>query len=73
MVVHAFFKSTLFLRRGSMISQLGGGQDSRFYGGFFRSSVSYVYLLVRCFSLAGFPFVVGFYSKDSIISYFSGM
>jgi NADH-ubiquinone oxidoreductase chain 5 len=73
MVVHAFFKSTLFLRRGSMISQLGGGQDSRFYGGFSRSSVSYVYLLVRCFSLAGFPFVVGFYSKDSIISYFSGI
>ncbi len=72
MVVHAFFKSTLFLSRGSMISQLGGGQDSRFYGGFSRSSISYVYLLVRCLSLAGFPFVVGFYSKDSIISYFSG-
>jgi len=28
--------------------------------------------LVSCLSLAGFPFVVGFYSKDSLISYFSG-
>lgn len=72
MVIHAFFKRTLFLRRGSLISQIGGGQDSRFYGGFYYSSVSYVYFLVSCLSLAGFPFVVGFYSKDSLISYFSG-
>lgn len=72
MIIHAFFKSTLFLSRGSLISQSGGGQDSRFYGGSFGSSVSYVYLLVRCFSLSGFPFVVGFYSKDFIISYLSG-
>jgi NADH-quinone oxidoreductase subunit L len=72
MVIHAFFKRTLFLRRGRLISQMGGGQDSRFYGGFGRSSVSYVYFLIRCLSLAGFPFVVGFYSKDSVISYFSG-
>ncbi len=72
MVVHAFFKRTLFLRRGSLISQMRGGQDSRFYGGFYYSSTSYVYFLVSCLSLAGFPFVVGFYSKDFIISYFSG-
>jgi NADH-ubiquinone oxidoreductase chain 5 len=72
MVVHAFFKRTLFLSRGMLISQMGGGQDSRFYGGFASSSVSYVYFLVSCFSLAGFPFVVGFYSKDSIIGYLSG-
>lgn len=29
---------------------------------------SYVYFLVRCLSLAGFPFLVGFYSKDLILS-----
>lgn len=72
MVIHAFFKRTLFLRRGMLISQIGGGQDSRFYGGFGTSSVSLVYFMVRCLALAGFPFVVGFYSKDSVISYFSG-
>lgn len=33
MVVHAFFKRTLFLRCGSVIHQLVGCQDSRFYGG----------------------------------------
>jgi len=73
MVIHAFFKSTLFLRRGSLISQVSGGQDSRFYGGFEFSSASYVYFLVSCYSLAGFPFFIGFYSKDSIISYLSGV
>jgi len=67
-----FLREPFFLRRGSLISQMGGGQDSRFYGGFYYSSVSYVYFLVSCLSLAGFPFVVGFYSKDSLISYFSG-
>lgn len=72
MVIHAFFKSTLFLRRGALIAQMRGGQDSRFYGGFGSSSVSFVYFLVSCLALAGFPFVIGFYSKDSIIALFSG-
>jgi len=32
-IIHAFFKSILFLSSGSLISHNGGGQDSRFYGG----------------------------------------
>jgi NADH-quinone oxidoreductase subunit L len=67
MVIHAFFKSTLFLRSGSLISSLSGGQDSRFYGRFRWGSRSLRFFFVRCLSLAGFPFVVGFYSKDFII------
>lgn len=67
-VIHAFFKSTLFLRRGILISQSSGGQDSRFYGGFFINGGSFSYFLVSCLSLSGFPFVIGFYSKDLIIS-----
>jgi len=67
-VIHAFFKSTLFLSSGILISQNRGGQDSRFYGGFFVDGGSFSYFFVRCLSLAGFPFVIGFYSKDLIIS-----
>lgn len=32
-VIHAFFKRTLFLRCGFIIHQLIGCQDSRYYGG----------------------------------------
>jgi len=39
MRMHALFKSLLFLRCGSLMSGLGGGQDSRFFG-FSFSSVS---------------------------------
>jgi len=68
MMIHAFFKSILFLSAGSLISHNFGGQDSRFYGGYFFGGVGYVYILIRCLSLSGFPFVIGFYSKDTIIS-----
>jgi NADH-ubiquinone oxidoreductase chain 5 len=67
-IIHAFFKSILFLRTGSIISQVRGLQDSRFYGGVHFSFGSFVYFVVRCFCLSGFPFFVGFYSKDFIIS-----
>jgi len=62
-----FFKSILFLRTGSLMRHLTGGQDSRFYGGSLFSYSSFLYFLVSCFCLAGFPFFIGFYSKESII------
>jgi len=36
--------------------------------GFFFSYSSLIYFFVRCFCLGGFPFFVGFYSKDLIIT-----
>jgi len=66
MRMHALFKSLLFLRCGSLMSGLGGGQDSRFFG-FSFSSVSGVCFLTRALRLCGFPFSVGFYSKDLIV------
>jgi len=63
MSMHALFKSLLFLSCGSLMSGLGGGQDSRFFG-FSFSSVSGVCFLTSVLSLCGFPFSVGFYSKD---------
>jgi NADH-ubiquinone oxidoreductase chain 5 len=68
MIIHAFFKSMLFLRTGSIIMQISGSQDSRVYGGDFFSYSSLIYFFVRCFCLGGFPFFVGFYSKDLIIT-----
>ena len=67
-IIHAFFKSIIFLRVGSLMGQIIGIQDSRFYGAFFFSYTSYLYFLVSCFCLSGFPFFIGFYSKDFIIS-----
>jgi len=68
MIIHAFFKRMLFLSTGSVIMQISGSQDSRVYGRIFFSYSSLVYFFVRCFCLGGFPFFVGFYSKDLIIS-----
>ncbi len=67
MIIHAFFKRMLFLATGSMMAQKAGGQDSRFYGGFLGSYVAFLYFIVRCLCLSGFPFFIGFYSKDCII------
>ena len=67
-IIHAFFKSMLFLSTGSIMMQISGSQDSRVYGSFFFSYSSLIYFFVSCFCLGGFPFFIGFYSKDLIIS-----
>jgi NADH-ubiquinone oxidoreductase chain 5 len=67
-IIHAFFKSMLFLGTGSLIGQVAGMQDSRFYGGNPVSYFSFVYFFSSCLCLSGFPFLVGFYSKDFIIN-----
>jgi len=67
MIVHALFKSTLFLGSGSLIYYIGGGQDSRFYGNFGFNGRGFNYFFVSTLCLCGFPFVIGFYSKDTII------
>jgi NADH:ubiquinone oxidoreductase subunit 5 (subunit L)/multisubunit Na+/H+ antiporter MnhA subunit len=75
-IIHAFFKSILFLRTGSLIGQIEGVQDSRLYGNSFFSYSSLIFFITRCLSLSGFPFFIGFYSKDQIIrsnSLYSGL
>jgi len=76
MIIHAFFKRMLFLRTGRLINNMNGTQDSRFYGNISFSYYSFLYFIVSCFCLIGFPFFVGFYSKDFIINsinYHSGL
>ena len=67
-IVHAFFKSILFLSTGSLISQIGGGQDSRFFGRSLINLSTFYCFMVRRGCLVGFPFFIGFYSKDRILS-----
>nr|UOK09833.1 NADH dehydrogenase subunit 5 [Ixodes confusus] len=70
LLMHALFKSMLFLCAGLIIHNMGGIQDLRYLGNFF----AYSPLISGCMGLAsmslfGFPFMGGFYSKDLILEY----
>ena len=65
---HAFFKALLFLGAGSVIHSLGNEQDIRKMGGLINIiPFTYSMMLIGSLSLAGFPFLSGFYSKDVIL------
>jgi len=65
---HAFFKALLFLSAGSLIHALADEQDMRKMGGVGRLlPYTYGMILIGSLSLAGFPFLTGFYSKDVIL------
>ena len=65
---HAFFKALLFLSAGSVIHALGNEQDMRRMGGLINVlPFTYIMFLIGSLSLAGFPFLTGFYSKDVIL------
>lgn len=69
-IFHAFFKRCLFLSTGRLIHLLLGNQDSRDYGRLRFLNFSKLFFTFTCLSLCGFPFFLGFYSKDFIISLF---
>nr|WNH36776.1 NADH dehydrogenase subunit 5 [Gastrodia sp. BS-2023] len=65
---HAFFKALLFLSAGSVIHAMSDEQDMRKMGGLASSfPFTYAMMLMGSFSLIGFPFPTGFYSKDVIL------
>nr|YP_010041705.1 NADH dehydrogenase subunit 5 [Cyanophora biloba]QPB15000.1 NADH dehydrogenase subunit 5 [Cyanophora biloba] len=65
---HAFFKALLFLTAGSLIHGMQDEQDFRKMGGLSKLlPYSYSMFLIGSLSLAGFPFLTGFYSKDMIL------
>lgn len=65
---HAFFKALLFLSAGAIIHSLSGEQDIRKMGGLVQvMPFTYVMMLIGSLSLAGFPFLSGYYSKDAIL------
>nr|ALO64740.1 NADH dehydrogenase subunit 5 [Nomada fabriciana] len=71
LLIHAMFKSLMFLCAGSFIHYLNSTQDLRNY-----SKMMYIFpmkSLIFFFSslcLCGFPFLAAFYSKDLIIENF---
>ena len=65
---HAFFKALLFLSAGSVIHALSDEQDMRKMGGVVQLlPFTYSMMIIGSLSLAGFPFLTGFYSKDVIL------
>ena len=65
LINHAFFKALLFLSAGVIIHSFFNQQDLRFMGGFLPFfPFLYSLFLIGSFSLSGFPFLTGFYSKD---------
>nr|ALO64901.1 NADH dehydrogenase subunit 5 [Bombus pratorum]DBA43956.1 TPA_asm: ND5 [Bombus pratorum] len=69
--IHAFFKSMMFMCVGSMIHYMNGIQNFRFYSGmFYLYPMKGLLMMFSLLMLCGFPFLVGFYSKDLIIEYY---
>jgi len=68
LVNHAFYKGLLFLGAGAVIHAVSDNQDFRKYGGLRPFlPLTYSVMLIASLSLAAFPFMTGFYSKDLII------
>jgi len=65
---HAFFKALLFLGAGSVIHAVADEQDMRKMGGLKQLlPFTYSIMLIGSLALMGFPFLTGFYSKDTIL------
>lgn len=71
LITHAIFKALLFICVGVGIHSVYGSQDFRRFSGI-RSCLAWPtsLLLVRNLSLLGFPFISGFYRKDTILERF---
>lgn len=69
LAMHAFFKALLFLSAGSIIHAFFyDEQDIRRIGGAFNLlPVTYISFLIGSLALMGFPFLSGYYSKDTIL------
>nr|YP_684395.1 NADH dehydrogenase subunit 5 [Oltmannsiellopsis viridis]ABC96353.1 NADH dehydrogenase subunit 5 [Oltmannsiellopsis viridis] len=65
---HAFFKALLFLGAGSVIHALADEQNMLKMGGVAKAiPFTYSMMFIGSLSLAGIPFLTGFYSKDVIL------
>ena len=68
LVTHAFFKALLFLSCGVVMHAMLGHLDMRKMSGIRKVlPKTNILMLIGCLALAGFPFMSGFFSKDSIV------
>ncbi|KOC60255.1 NADH-ubiquinone oxidoreductase chain 5, partial [Habropoda laboriosa] len=71
LIIHAIFKSLIFLCTGRFIHYINRRQDIRDYRGIIKiHPLKRIIITFSILSLCGFPFLCGFYSKDLIIEYF---
>ena len=71
LITHAMFKALLFICVGVGIHTVFGTQDFRTYGGLYQTLPWPSALLCTAnLALLGFPFLAGFYRKDSILERF---
>lgn len=68
LLVHAIFKSILFMCAGAIIHSIINNQDIRLFGNL-KEIIPFVIIcfFIANLALCGFPFIAGFYSKDLII------
>jgi NADH-ubiquinone oxidoreductase chain 5 len=65
---HAFFKALLFLSSGYIIHIMNNQQDTRFlFNSGIYTLIFNIVFFVGSLSIAGFPFLSGFYSKENLI------
>ena len=68
LMTHAFFKALLFLSAGAIIHGLGGEQDMRHMGGLRKyMPKAFWCMTIATFTIAGFPLLAAFFSKDEIL------
>ena len=68
LVLHAMYKAGLFLAAGSVLHSMGDQQDLRRFGGLAKLlPLTYTVILIASLSLAAFPWLSGYFSKDLII------
>ena len=68
LVIHAIFKSIIFICSGVIIHRILNYQDIRYLGNLKKFiPLTLSLLLVANLSLCGLPFISGFYSKDQIL------
>lgn len=68
LLVHALFKSLLFMTMGDIIINLNHAQDARYLsGGYFITPFSVFIMSVSLLNLLGMPSLRGFFSKDLVL------
>lgn len=68
LLVHALFKSVLFISIGDIITNLFHSQDIRFLSsGFNYTPFSFYIMMVRLLNLLGIPSIRGYFSKDLVL------
>nr|YP_010703309.1 NADH dehydrogenase subunit 5 [Anastatus shichengensis]WCO11512.1 NADH dehydrogenase subunit 5 [Anastatus shichengensis] len=68
LIIHAMFKSMMFMCSGVLIHFMLNNQDIRNLGMIFKfMPLTMIMLMISNFSLCGMPFFSGFFSKDKIL------